>query len=325
MSKSGEVPYTWSEIEKQITDAILCQASVLEAFGPYLEGRLVADYLGIDHEVAAGVMVEDMQPEDIRKIDFRRHQFYQFAKVAYDYAYQLGEFDEDQAVEAWHAVDGLLQGFPQTDANGEPSPFCGLNDFPLRRMLETFFARFGLFGTFYDDDYNPSIRELSLLANMTIPAVRTSLSKEGFRLEKSPARTRSNQEDSGFRLNAADAKLWLSRRRGFIPQRTEPDDARTQHSILQALEDRNLPFPGTVRHVLDIRKSGIDAVVESSGIDRSWLCRLLDDEPPPIDVPALRALACALDVPEPDFVAAGVRYALLAEAKNGAEVADNSP
>lgn len=302
MSKTGEIPYTWKQMEEQITEAILCQASILSEFGPDLD--LVADFLGIDRDVFS-----EMDLEQVREIDISRHAIHQHCKVAYDYAYQLRDFPPVEASGAWHAVDGMLQGFPQTDADGQPSPFCRLNDFPLRRMLETFTARILMFDLDYTDGYAPTIRELSLLANMTVPAVRTSLSKEGFRLEKSATLTRGNQEDTSFKLNHEDAKLWLSRRRGFIPQRsTTPSE-----QVLQAVEelaDPDASFPEATTKIVALRNLNADDLADASGVDPSWLRDLLAGSPVAPDLMALQSLARALEVPIPAFVAAGVRYLL---------------
>lgn len=302
MSKTGEIPYTWKQMEEQIAEAILCQASILSEFGPALD--LVADFLGIDRNAFS-----EMDLEQVRDIDISRHAMHQHCKVAYDYAYQLRDFPPVEALDAWHAVDGMLQGFPQTDADGEPSPFCRLNDFPLRRMLETFAARILMFGVDYTDDYAPSIRELALLANMTVPAVRTSLSKEGFRLEKSAKLTRSNQEDSSFKLNHEDAKLWLSRRRGFIPQRSTIPSEQVLRAV-EELADPAVSFPEVTTKIVALRNLNADELADASGVDQSWFRDLLAGNPVAPDLRALQSLARALKVPVPAFVAAGIRHLL---------------
>ncbi len=271
-------------------------------FGPTLD--LVADFLGIDRNAFS-----EMDLEQLREIDISRHAIHQHCKVAYDYAYQLRDFPPVEAFGAWHAVDGMLQGFPQTDADGEPSPFCRLNDFPLRRMLETFASRILMFDVDYKDDYAPTIRELSLLANMTVPAVRTSLSKEGFRLEKSATLTRGNQEDSSFKLNHEVAKLWLSRRRGFIPQRSANPSEQALRAV-EELADPAVSFPEVATKIVALRDLNADDLAAASGVDQSWLRDLLAGNPVAPDLPALQSLAKALEVPAPAFVAAGIRHLL---------------
>ncbi|MCT2539973.1 hypothetical protein [Sedimentimonas flavescens] len=309
MSKAGEIPYTWEQIEMQIKEAISCQASILETFGPWCEGRLVADYLGLSEE-----QFRDAFVEDVTEFDIRRHQLYDIVRRAYDYAYQLDGARTDMASE-WQDVDGLLQGFPQTDAAGQPSPFCTLNDFPLRRMLETFFARFGLFDSDRQEliDYRPTIRELALLANMTVPAVRTSLSKEGFKLDKVQASSRGNREEASFRLNTEDARLWLSRRRGFIPQSAGDGLEGRQPLIDQLLADRAVAFPDVLARILDLKTMDAQQVARENSIDEEWLSGLIAGEAVNLDLEALRQLARALDVSEAEFVSIGVRHLLRAQ------------
>lgn len=312
MSKTGEIPYSWARIEEQIREAIMCHASILYAFAPYEDGQIVRTYLGLGPVASADP--DDLPPDEIAKLDITRHALHHHVRVAYDYAYQCGSIDKDNVETSWHDVDGLLQGFPQTDANGEPSPFCTLNDFPLRRMLETFFARFALFDNDPDfNDYKPSIRELSLLANMTVPAVRTSLSKEGFRLDKEKVISRGNQEEAGFRMNGDDAKLWLSRRRGFIPQRSDTDGNQVQQAIEQVLADRDCPFPLAINRIMGLRKVEESLVLEWAGIERSWLSALIAGQVVEPDLTALRSLARALNVSEPDFVSVGIKHILTIE------------
>lgn len=50
-------------------------------------------------------------------------------------------------------------------------------------------------------------------------------------------------------MNGDDAELWLSRRRGFIPQRSDTD-------VDQVLADRDTPFPQVVRKIMGLRKTG---------------------------------------------------------------------
>ncbi|TYO91474.1 helix-turn-helix domain-containing protein [Oceanicella actignis] len=309
MNKTGEIPYSWDQIEEQIRDAILCQASILAAFGPDDDGRTVRDYLGLDGD--GFVDVQDLTREEIAAIDITRHEIHYHARVAYDYAYQCRPQDRSAVLSTWHEVDGLLQGFPETDADAQPSPFCTLNDFPLRRMLETFFARFALLDK--DWQWDMDIRQLSLLANMTVPAVRTSLSKEGFKLQKRRGHARSRLEGTGFTLANADARLWLSRRRGFIPQLEEAAEDGPDLASVGMLHDPDLSFPEAVARIMELRGLDASAAVAKAGLDAGWLDDLLHGRRVAPDIDALRALARTLRLPEPDLAAAGVKHILALE------------
>lgn len=310
MSKAGEIPYSWSMIEAQILDAILAQASILRLSGPHSEA-LVCEYLGITEELDW----EDLS-ETKMGIDISRHNLYNIVKLSYNYAYQL-DGAQFASGEQLHEVDGLLQGFPQADAAGEPSPFSKMDDPPLRRVLETFFARYALYEEGAVPDYGLSIRELALLANMTVPAVRTALSKEGLKLEKKPGTSRESQDEGGFRLPRDDAKRWLSRRRGFIPQRIDIHDIRKHQIINWMLSDRDMDFPAALTQLIQLR--GIDPphVAELAGVEQVWLAGLMARASVALDLSSLRAVARVLDVPEPDFVALGVRYILAKEVATG--------
>lgn len=299
MSKTGEIPYTWEEIEKGIKDAIRCQASILERFGPSFEKpHLAADFLGLTYDPY-------MDMEDLPEFDISRHALHRIVRQAYQYAYQLDGW-WDCGHDIWQEVDGALQGYPQTDANGERSPFCTLNDFPLRRMLETFFARFSLFEEHLDLD----TRALSLLANMTVPAVRTSLSKEGFKLVRMQTMVPDRADEKTFYLKASDALTWLSRRRGFIPQRQYSQGDGLQDDIVRLLANEALGFPERVAQTTKLLGYDITTMAERAGVEVDWLLGLIEEKPVSPDVKALCALAKAFGIAEPDFTGAGVRYLL---------------
>lgn len=306
MSKAGEVPYTWEEMEAQIKDAIICQASILETYGPWADGRLLSEFLGVPLEE-----LEYKGANDFKEIDLTCHSLYHQVRYAYLYAYQLDGW-WDCSVEVWHEVDGMLQGYPQTDMHGEPSPFSLLNDFPLRRMLETFFARYTLFGV---DSIggDMTIRELSLLSNMTVPAVRTSLSKEGFKLERVPTTQKDRPDDRAFRLKEADAREWLSRRRGFIPQREWPEEENDQQRLADLLSDESIQFNTRIDLAAKLLELDFSMLAERAGVDRRWLSTLIQGGIIQPDLSALQRIARTFGQPEPDFAASGVRYILSLE------------
>lgn len=306
MSKTGEVPYTWEEMEAQIKDAIICQASILETYGPWTDGRLVSEFLGVPLEE-----LEYKGAHEFTEIDLQRHSLYHQVRYAYLYAYQLDGW-WDCSVEVWHEVSGMLQGYPQTDMHGELSPFSLLHDFPLRRMLETFFARYTLFGV---DSIggDMTIRELSLLSNMTVPAVRTSLSKEGFKLERVPTTQKDRPDDKAFRLNEADAREWLSRRRGFIPQRKWPEEENAQQKLADLLSDESVQFNTRIGLATKLLDLDISKFAERAGVDNGWLSTLIQGDMVQPDLSALRGMARTFGQPEPEFVASGIRYILSLE------------
>lgn len=315
MSKTGEVPYSWEEIEAQVKDAIRCQASILETFGPcYKDCNIVMDFLGLPRELYTD---HDFSLEDLPEIDLRKHVIYGLAEHAYRYAYQLDGWWEC-STEAWHEVDGLLQGYPGADANGEHSPFSTLYDFPLRRMFETFFARYRLFES-DAPGLDLNIRELALLANMTVPAVRTSLSKEGFKLERVHGKSTDRPDDKSFRLKDEDARLWLSRRRGFIPQRPRPAGEAVQETAEKLLADETVPFHTRLAQAVNLLGYDATTFAISADVDPQWLQGLLGGEHVSPDIDALCVMAKVLGAPLPAFAGAGVRHLLSLEVSDISE------
>lgn len=312
MSKSGEIPYSWELIESQIRDAILCQATLLSEFGPWIdnEDKVTQAYLGIE---SGEVDYHDMSEAEIAAIDITRHSIYRMVRQAYIYAYQLEGAENMDASDAtwWHDADALLQSWPQTDARGEPSPFDTLNDFPLRRLLETFFARWSL----EKEGLSVSVRELSLLANMTVPAVRTSLSKEGIKLERQQANDRRNAEEASFRLAPDEALAWLSRRRGFIPERQKGSPEATaladQEARSAVLLDRSQPLPARLAALLaDIEDGRDDPSPAAAGMDGGplWVADILAGRSVTFDLAQIAALAAHLRVPVPDLAGEIARH-----------------
>lgn len=299
MSKTGEIPYSWELIEEQIREAIFCQASMLTCFGPWIDGKdaVTALYLGFDND---GEDRHDMTEERMAQLDISRHQITSVVRRAYIYAYQLEGAEGFDSLDAtcWHDADILLQGWPQTDGRGEPSPFDTLNDFPLRRMLETFFARWSL----EQEGLDVSVRELSLLANMTVQAVRNSLSKEGFKLTKRPANDRRNVEEASFALDANDALVWLSRRRGFVPKRSKGEGqiAASPEERAAILVDQTRALPGRLAVLLAAMPANESIEHEE---DSNWLSALLSGQVVDPELARIARLAARLEVASADLAA----------------------
>jgi hypothetical protein len=315
MNRSSAAPYTWEEVEDQVGEAILCQLSVLQGLGPD-SNELGALYLGIDPDLLDGADLS-LRPgrwqEILRSIPLSRHSLYRLARRAFDYAYQLDGCEAADADDYMDVSCGVLSGsFPQANMAGEPSPLSSLNDFPLRRVFETFVARWDLYNEEYD--VGLSVRALSLLSNMTIPAVRTSLSKEGFKLDlaAAPGESGRREDDKGARLSNADALLWLSRRRGFVPNRAKMDNS-VDVVISEIFDSPDLSFDRALRKAMVASRKNADQLADRIGASSSWIESILSGRMAGVDVMALRNLANELKVPEPEFVAMAVRHLISIE------------
>ena len=292
MSKPSNVPYEWSEIEAQVKEAVLAMATVLWYFGPQKEEECVTPFLGREPE---GVDLDPMS------IDAERHALYRYVQVAWCYAYQLDGWEDFTAEDAHEISCGLLAGgYSFTDYTGEPTGLDPKNDRALRRVLETAIARW----TWMKEDSDLTVRQLSLLSGMAETTVRSSLSKEGFRLD--PPGT-VGDDKSSYTLSANDALQWLSRRRGFIPNATESSPDRQRLVIQKAFADPSVPFPTAVQRIAHLA-----GFADQHGlvVDPEWYDGLVNGKPVAVDVESLVALAEALGVSHADFAARGVRHLL---------------
>lgn len=297
MSKAANIPYDWPEIEAQVRNTIIAMASILQNFGPRDNQATVDAFLGTHVETVGRYW---MSTEEFEGIDITRHGLYEHTRAAWCYAYQLDGW-ESFTIEHYHEIAcGLLHGgYALTDSENEPTGLDSINDMPLRRVLETACAR-RLLG---DDDAGLTVRQLALLSNMAEATVRSSLSKEGFRMGAPD----DNEEDKFSSLPSHDARLWLSRRRGFIPNAAGSAPDRHHVAMRDTLADLSIPFPTAVKRIAEL--AGGSKIIEAR-IDPQWYAALVEGRAVAIDVAALVALADTFEVPRADFAARGVRHLL---------------
>jgi hypothetical protein len=313
MSKTNHIPHTWKEIEDQVREAILCQLSILQHFGPHDE-KLGQLYLGIDPDLLDPSEVERTAEEKsqiLSSIPLERHNLHRLARNAYSYAYQLEGWERAMPDDYYEIACGVMNGFPQADMHGNPSPLSSINDFSLRRMLDTFLARWQL----HDEGITTglSVRELALLSNMTVPAVRTSLSKEGFKLDLNPDRTNTGRgDDKGATLSVDDAHLWLSRRRSFTPNGSRKGEA-PDAVIARIFGNAEYTFDHALRQAIIALRTDAASLAAEVNVPVDWIDGLAKGEMAEIDIPALRALARLLKIAEPEFVGRAVQQLIRIE------------
>ena len=325
--KSGEIPFSWELIKEQTRKAILVQAGNLEAYGVYDANRrrLISEqYLGIKFEELSppdGVdlreewtheRLEDLSDEKVQSINLEDHCLYDTVRTAYNYAYQMRKVPLPLLKETARDVTILLNCFPQYDMMGNSSPFGKGAGHPLRAMLETFQARFSLF----EGKGDLTIEQLALLADMTVPAARTALSKEGFKLDKVAQEQDSNQRPKSKCLKHSDGIDWLSRRRGFVPQLPSSVKEVSSVQIKGIFEDSRIEFPAKVNKLLEVFNITIEQLISENSIDGAWIKGLLGGAVVEADVEALSKLAKAMTVPDASFAGMGVAYLLALEKQN---------
>lgn len=311
MTNENSAPYTWQEIEAQIRSAILRQLNSLIYFGPQ-EKEIARAFAGVDPDLL-DPWLDGSSGNANQTVPVERHGIHRVAKEAYDYAYQTDAWSA-ATFETYHLACALLNGaYAMADTDGEPSPLAKVNDPPLRRVLETFVARWKLSNEKYHSGL--TVRELALLSNMTIAAVRTSLSKEGFKLEAN-YRADASKDENGV-LTEEDALVWLSRRRGFVPTRT---DAPTGSSCANSTTSLNawleeLPFPTAFEKMLIATENDIGSLAVALGLDPTWLQGVKTGHAA-VDIDALRKLSRHLGVDEAIFVSKAVFQLISAEAQD---------
>ena len=317
-STPKHVPYHWGEIEDQVRAAIMCQHSLLQCLGPH-SPELEKLYLGIDPDLLDEVQAEggaDKHAQVLKSLPIHRHRLHSLARNAYNYAYQLDGWELASSEDHYEVDCAVLPGFPHSDMNGEPSPLSIYHDFPLRRVLETFRARWNLYNP--DFGIGLSVRELALLTNMTVPAVRTSLSKEGIKLDLTRTGSGGSRrdDDRSAMLSFEEALPWLSGRRGFVPNRAE-ETTQSGMATAALFERPDIPFDialSTAIATLDTRTTDL---AEAIGAPKAWVEAIAGGRVADIDIHALRRLSRLLSVDEPDFTAKAVRHLVSLDTAKG--------
>ena len=298
MSRAGQMPYTWAEIEEQVRISIVRMASNLSTFGPQDGDQTVTAFLGMEVEIPGE---QEMSEEEIAAIDLGRHGLHRMAKASYHYAYQL-DGREDYTAEMAYEAAGLLGGaYAFCDFHGEPTGIDPRNDMALRRVIETAKVRWNM----THEDHDITVRGLSLLTGMAEPTVRSTLSKEGFRLR--PGIGRDKEDKASYTLPSHEAQQWLGRRRSYIPNRDDPSPERTLLAVRDALADRDVPFPTALARAAEL--SNLD-LPGAPGVDLDWYRTLVEGGAASPDVAALSALADALGAPRALVAGRGVEHIL---------------
>lgn len=305
MSKPGQIPYTWDEIEVQIKRNVVAMADILAVYGPY-NNALLDLFLGCD---TSQLLTDEITGEQFGALDVSNHGIYILAKRAYAYAYQL-DGAEVVTGDDWYEATGLLErGYAQIDRHGEPAPLNERLDQPFRRMIETFYARWDL----NNHGSGMSVRRLALLANMSMQAVRNSLSKEGYKLE---LKVSGGDDEHSFELPASDALTWLSKRRGYIPNRMgiRMDDPNI--AVAETLNKGDIGFPEILDRLVTISRKSASDLASASGAPKNWIDRLLSGEPVEVDLTALVALGRELGADPAKFTGRAVEHLVAASLEN---------
>ncbi|ANG99079.1 hypothetical protein A8A54_21170 [Brucella pseudogrignonensis] len=279
---SKNVPYTWEQIEADVRKAVWV---AVEAIGIFTTNEAYREMLG-----------DSNADEDTFNI--KRHRIYSIVERCYAYAYQLQGHDKVEE-EDWYEAEMLLNGGLPVYTHNQESPLMASLDSPLRTVLETFFARYGM--NVLGKPLN--IRELGFLAGMSDSVVRASLSKEGFKLE------RSGSSDESAMLSSEEALRWLTKRRGFIPNRGEALDGQKKAIIEGLVFDQSMTFSEIISELSSRYSSDIfEFTQKMPDADKDWVLAFFKGDKPDIRLDLLKTIAKELDAPEAMFVGRAVTH-----------------
>ncbi|KAB2675766.1 MULTISPECIES: hypothetical protein [Brucella/Ochrobactrum group] len=274
---SKNVPYTWEQVESDIRKAIWV---AIEAIGIFTTNEAYSEMLG-----------DENADEDT--FDIKRHGIYLIVRRCYDYAYQLNGF-ENATVETWTEADMLLNGAMPVYTHNYESPLRKGEESPIRVVLETFFARYKM----NVEGGGLNIKELSLLAGMTESVARASLSKEGFKLD-------------GSELDAAEALRWLTKRRGFIPNKGGALDGQKKAIVEGLVFDQSMTFSEIISEISRRYSTDIfEFTQRMPDADKEWILAFFKGDKPDIRLDLLKSIAKELEAPEAMFVGRAVTHLL---------------
>lgn len=278
----SKVPYTWEQIESDIREALRIAAAAVDLWGT--------------REAYYGMI--GGEDGDSENIDITKHRLYSQAKRCYLYAYQLPGC-EDIPEEDWDEAAMLLGGAMPVVFDGEYSPLDKDSESPLRIVLETFFARYKM----NNHDGGLNIRELSHLSGMTDAVVRSSLSKEGFKLE------RLYGGEDGAILYNSEALRWLTKRRGFIPNKGEALEGQKKAIIEGLVFDQSMTFSEIISELSRRYSTDIyEFTQKMPDADKDWVLAFFKRDKPEIRLDLLETIAKELDAPEAMFVGRSVTH-----------------
>jgi len=279
---SKNVPYTWEQIEADVRKAVWV---AVEAIGIFTTNEAYSGLLGDSNA-------------DENTFNIKRHRIYSIVERCYAYAYQLQGHDKIEE-EDWYEAEMLLNGGMPVYTHNQESPLMASLDSPLRTVLETFFARYGM--NVLGKPLN--IRELGFLAGMSDSVVRASLSKEGFKLE------RSGSSDESAMLSSEDALRWLTKRRGFIPNKGEALDGQKRAIVEGLVFDQSIEFAEVITDLSRRYSSDIfEFTQKMPDADREWVLAFFKLDKPGIRLDVLKTIANELEAPEAMFVGRAVTH-----------------
>ncbi|WP_395517810.1 hypothetical protein [Pseudorhizobium flavum] len=288
----ANIPFTKEAMMEELKEILFIQASQIAVV---LDSDEASRFLGVEIESWNDTLHDD----DRQKIDLKRFNIRRVLDRAYDYAFQTGaywQYDGDDDYE----LDAFNRGVTPFSFEGTRSPFLA-DDSKVRHVAEMALARREL-----EKGWGISIRGLSLLAGMTEPAVRNSLSKEGIQTQGKPASVESET-----------ALKWLSERRGFIPTQREEAETKSREQHVDFLLGYH-EFPAALAAIVNATP-GFDLQQASvvTKIPQDLIQGMINGDKNTLEIDVLQRLGSQLNVPDvPKFVAKAIEHALRSQSKD---------
>jgi hypothetical protein len=262
-----------------------------------LTGSTEAAVAFIGFESDAGSYPYEIGMDEWKKVDLSRFKIQWRMSAAYDYAFQCGEywhFDTSHAED----IRAFVGGIPPYDITGSGYIFMS-QDGLCRRIADTAYARWNL-----TDGNDLTVRELSLLANITESATRTALSREGI---SAPEGTLSNDQ----------ALDWLRGRRGFIPTKSPDTSVKDQAFFWSEFAFRQFGLATALsRLITDWLKTTPEKIQQKAEVSKEFIAALMAGHPV-LDLDALQRVGRVLEIDVPQFVGLAVQEALRARENDG--------
>lgn len=273
-------PFTIDEVLDELRMVIWCTASQVALLGKSEVAEAVAPS-------KKGFGFSEYPYVDVKLIDLETYEITRTTRLAYDFAFQVGQSARFGDCE-YCDFRSLVYGSVRTSWSSEFAPSFR-EESHLRYVADMMTGRMNLVR-----GEALTIRQLSLLANMTEAAVRSALSAEGIKTEGRPAS-----------LPANVALAWLKGRRGFVP--TRDGEALEDYASSDALLDIR-DFPAALKKMVGHVHGGCKELAKEIQIDLKDLEDLVEGRKAEVTVPALVRLAKRLWAEPDQFVASYVRF-----------------
>lgn len=293
---SAHAPFKREEVMSDLQHALKATANHIAVAGA--DGNVAALFLGFSIKDDASFGAEEIDEKTIR---LERFAITKIIDNAYDFAFQVGPRPKQHTMDEADYLRMLTfrRGSPRFVWGGVDTPMSD-DDAPISRTIDTADARMRIHWKF-----GLTVRQLALLANMSEPAVRTSLSKEGIK-------TAGGRNDRGLaEIPIEEAQPWLEGRRGFVATlEPEPTDPFYADDVVRLFKANG--FDAGLSNVS--AGASLSKCANEARVDPNWLLELASGRPAKLDMEALDRVAQQICADAPAFIGNAVAAVLRANA-----------